>query len=92
MNWALYQFLEGPFGVTNDVAAFKRIINIIIYKEDLERTYAYLDNVTICGSNQKEHDLNLHWFLEVSRKYKLTIDEEISRFSIAYIILFGYTI
>ena len=45
----LYQYTRLPFGVTNVVSFFQRIINNIIAKYDLRHTYAYLDNITVCG-------------------------------------------
>ena len=55
-NKRLYQFCRIPFGVTNGVAAFQRIINNFIADEGLSNTFAYLNDVTICGKNQVEHD------------------------------------
>ena len=49
----LYQFTRIPFGVTNGVAAFQRIISEIIDKEGLSGVVAYVDNVTICGEDQE---------------------------------------
>ena len=44
----LYQFERIPFGVTNGVANFQRIMDDIT-GENLSSTFAYLDNVFICG-------------------------------------------
>ena len=41
----LYQFCRIPFGVTNGVARFQRVMNDIINREDPNGTYAYIDNV-----------------------------------------------
>ena len=35
----------------------------IIKWENLKGTYAYIDNVTISGQNQVEHDFNLNEFM-----------------------------
>ncbi len=50
---ALYQFTRIPFGVTNGVAYFQRIMADLITSEKLQGTFAYLDNV------KEEHDENL---------------------------------
>ena len=50
---ALYQFTRIPFGVTNGVACFQRIMTDIIAEEKLQGTIAYLDNVTICGKDPR---------------------------------------
>ena len=54
----LFQFKRIPFGVTNGVSCFQRIIDSIIAEENIKDTFAYLDNVTICGNSQDEHDQN----------------------------------
>jgi hypothetical protein len=58
----LHQFTRMPFGVTNGVAQFQRTMDIFIVKEKLKDTFAYLDNLTICGMTQGEHDYNLKRF------------------------------
>ena len=59
---ALYQFRRIPFGVTNGVACFQRTMDEIIKTEHLDGTFAYIDNITICGHSQEEHDSNLQKF------------------------------
>lgn len=43
----------------NGVICFQRNIDNFIAKHNLQKTYAYLENVTVAGSDQEEHDLNL---------------------------------
>ena len=43
----LYQFRRIPFGVTNGVTSFQRVIDKIISNEKLKGTVAYIDNVTV---------------------------------------------
>lgn len=88
----LYQFGRIPFGVTNGVACFQRAIDKIIQSEKLRNTYAYLDDVTVCGQDQKQHDDNLRRFLEVAEKYNLTLNKDKCIFSAKSINLLGYTI
>ena len=75
--------------MTNGVASFQRVMDII-KRDDLNRTYAYIDNVTICGQNQTEHDLNLKEFMKV--KYGLTLNKNKCLYSLTSIDLLGYTI
>ena len=75
-NGKLYQFTRIPFGVTNGVAVFQRVINEIIEKHQLKDTYAYLDNVTVAGRTQEEHDTNVAKFLEVTKQRNLTLNHE----------------
>ena len=58
-NRKLYQYCRMPFGVTNGVSTFQRIIDNLIEKYKLKKTYAYVDNVTITGSDKDEHNHNL---------------------------------
>jgi hypothetical protein len=88
----LYQFQRIPFGVTNGVACFQRVIDSIIKSEGLKGVYAYLDDITICGKNQEDHDKNLKQFLCVAKKYNFTINEKKSFYSLKSIKLLGYII
>ena len=89
---SLYQFCRIPFGVTNGVASFQRVMDDIIKRDDLNGTYAYIDNVTICGQNQAEHDLNLKEFMNSVVKYGLTLNKNKCLYSLTSIDLLGYTI
>ena len=62
-NGKLYQYKRIPFGVTNGVAAFQRIIDKIVEQEKLTQTFPYLDNITIAGHTKEEHDCNVEKFL-----------------------------
>lgn len=88
----LYQFKRIPFGVTNGVAAFQRVITEIIKAENLRDTFAYLDDVTICGTSRDSHDANLKKFLGAAMKYNLTINESKSKYNLTTIKLLGHTI
>ena len=43
----LYQFTRLPFGVTNGVACFQRIMTQFVQEEKLHAVFPYLDNITI---------------------------------------------
>ena len=88
----LYQFTRVSFGVTNGVSAFQRSIDNIIENEKLSDTFVYVDNVTICGKTQGEHDENLQKFYDVATKYNITLNHEKSVISTSSITLLGYTI
>uniref|UniRef100_UPI00358F2A4C uncharacterized protein n=1 Tax=Myxine glutinosa TaxID=7769 RepID=UPI00358F2A4C len=77
----LYQFRIIPFGVTNGVVCFQQAIDDYLSKEQLKDVFGYVNNVTVCGWNQKDHDANLRHFLEVARKYHLTFNEAKSQTS-----------
>ncbi|XP_045457867.1 uncharacterized protein LOC123668118 [Melitaea cinxia] len=88
----LYQFTRIPFGVTNGVAAFQRTLQYIIDSEKLKGTYAYLDDVTVCGKDKQDHDDNLRKFMKATEKYKLTLNMSKCTFESESINLLGYTI
>ena len=71
-----------PFGVTNGVSAFQRIINNMIDKYNLKCTYAYLDNVTVTGFDIHEHDRNLKGLLDVAKCEGFTFNENKSVFAV----------
>ena len=71
----LYQYRRIPFGCTNGVSAFQRVMDQIIDCEGLKATFCYLDNITIGGNTKEEHDENLQAFTTVSKKYNLTFNE-----------------
>ena len=91
-NGGLYQFKRMPFGITNGVSCFQRTMNEFIEDEELSDTFAYLDNITICGRTQKEHDDNLEKFLQSARKMNLTYNEDKCIFSVNKLCILGYVI
>ena len=88
----LYQFNRIPFGVTNGVSAFVRVLNEIIESEGLNDTVAYLDDITVCGKTQALHDENLNNFMNVVKKYNLTINYDKCSFNQTTIDVLGYRI
>ncbi|XP_054259818.1 uncharacterized protein LOC128984513 [Macrosteles quadrilineatus] len=75
----LFQFRRIPFGVTNGVACFQKTMDQIIRKEKLNGVYAYLDDLTVCGKDQKDHDENLRTFLDATLAfYNVTLPKDYS--------------
>jgi len=89
---ALYQWRRLPFGLTNAVPEFQRTIDYIVRENDLERCYPYLDDKTIAGANQVEHDRNLQAFYVAASKANLTINESKTQLSKSEISLLGYKV
>ena len=44
---ALWQWKRIPFGLTNAVPCFQRVIDDIIKSNDCQGTFAYLDNIIV---------------------------------------------
>ena len=91
-NGRLYQFCRIPFGVTNGVSAFRRTIDSFIAEEGLTDTFAYLDDVTICGNDQEHHDKNFKKFLDAATRRNLTLNQDKCVFSTRKIALLGYVL
>ena len=88
----LYQYRRLPFGVTNDVAAFRRIIDKIIASNKLKHTCTYINNITIGGPEQDAHDENLRLFLKAAKEVNLTFNESKSVVSTSEIKILGYEV
>ena len=71
----LWQFKRMPPGVTNGGSCFQRSINNFIEREGIPDTFAYLDNLYVCGNDDIHHDNNLAIFETASKKYNLTYNE-----------------
>ena len=89
---SLSQFTRLPFGVTNGVAWFQREMMKFVDENDLETSFPYLDNVTICGKDQEDHDANMEHFLEAAKRKNLCYNTEKCIFSTQRLPVFGYII
>jgi len=81
-----------PFGVTNGVSAFQRIVDRLISQNNLKRTYAYLDNITIGGTHRRDHDTNLERLLQAAAQIRLTFNEAKSAIAVPEIDIFSYRV
>ena len=89
---ALYQFKRLCFGLTNAVATFQRVMDNLIKDNELTGIYCYVDDVIVCGRDQAEHNSNLKAFIEVVKRYNLTLSKEKSVFNQTTILVLGYEI
>ena len=91
-NGKLYEFNRIPFGVTNGVPQFQRKMQEIVEDEKLCGTFPYLDNITIGGRNQQEHDKNVNSFLNAIKKRNFTLNESKTVSSVSEIKILGYCV
>ena len=91
-NGGLYQFKRVPFGVTNGVSAFQRLMDQFVEQEGLLGTFPFMDDITVCGMTQEEHDKNLSNFLKAAERRKLTHNEDKCVFSVTKLSTLGYVI
>ncbi|KRX51754.1 Retrovirus-related Pol polyprotein from transposon opus [Trichinella sp. T9] len=78
--------------ITNGVACFQRVMDNILRVEKLKDTFVHVDDVTICGMNEEEHDEKLNRFREVAEEYNLTLNKDKCEFTKTQIKLLGYII
>lgn len=88
----LYQFTRIPFGVTNGVACFQRVVDTLLRENKVEGTFAYVDNVTVCGHSKNDHNVNLERFFEVAQRYGITFNDEKTVIASKQISLLGYCV
>lgn len=61
----------------------------LVEQENLKDTFPYLDNITIAGKDQTEHDENVQRFLDVVHSKNLTLNEAKSITSVSSINILG---
>ena len=88
----LFRFKRIPFGVTNGVSCFQRVMDDIIKTNTLKGVFAYLDNVTVVGASQEEHDDNLKKFMESARCCNIEFNHDKSVFSVRKLNILGFTV
>ena len=88
----LYQYTCLPFGVTNGVSCFQRIVDNLIEKYKLIGTYVYLDNITVCGRGDCDHNDNLNFLFNAAKCEGLTFNKSKCLFSRREIDLLGYRV
>ena len=88
----LLQFCVIPFGVTNGPPKFQRVMDERIQASKLNATFAYLDNITVCGSSKEEHDTNVQRFYEIVKEFNLTLNPEKTISCVTEVAMLGYLI
>ena len=88
----LFQFKRMCFGLRNAIACFQRIMDQIIQVNQLKGVFAYVDNLYICGMDQREHNANLQAFLKAAETHNLTFNTSKTVLSTRSLNLLGYTI
>ena len=72
----LWEFTRILFGLTNGVPTFQRDMDNLLSKEGLKETFSYLDNITVAGRTQQEHDYNVRQLLDPLHRRKWTFNEK----------------
>ena len=88
----LWQFTMVPNGITNGVPAFQRHMTKFVEEESLKDTFPYLDNVTVAGRTQEEHDENDKRFRAALKRRKFTLNESKTVNSVTELHVLGYVV
>ena len=72
----LWQFKRMPPGITNGGSCFQRCMNNFIAEEEIKDTFAYFDNLYICGHDDNHHDRNFSEFSTAAEKFNLTVNRD----------------
>ena len=88
----LWEFTRIPFGVTNGVPAFQREIDNLVLDESLNDTFSYLDNITVAGRTQEEHDFNVKQLLDAFQRKNWTLNDSKTISSVSSINILGYLV
>ena len=67
-------------------------MDVIVEEYQLDGVFVYVDNITIVGANQEQHDKNVSRFLEVAKLKNLTFNESKTISNTDTITLLGYEI
>ena len=47
----------------------------MIERHNLQKTYAYIDNITVTGADQNEHDKNLKALIDAAKTEEFTFNQ-----------------
>ena len=61
---------QNPFSVDEWGPGFQKEKNNLVSKEGLNETFPYLDNITVVGWTQQEHDYNVPQLLDALHRRK----------------------
>ena len=87
MNSLAYHLVQ-----KDGVAAFRRSMSRFVHNKNLQDTFPYLDNVTVAGKIQEEHDSNAQAFVKTIDRNNFTLNETKTISSVSNIQILGYVV
>ena len=88
----LWEFTRVPFGVTNGVSGFQRTIDKAVRDQELQDTFSYVDNVTVCANSLEELERNCAEFHRMRKKYNIVLNDSKTIYGVTSLTVLGYTI
>ena len=88
-GYELCQWKILPFGLTNTVPVFQRVMNQFIERHKSKCVNVHLNNVTFGGKDQKSHDDHLKALREAAEKDHFTFNEDKCQYNCTQIQLLG---
>ena len=86
----IFQYKRLPFGGTNGVSAFLRAIDRFMKTYNLQKNYAYIDEITAAGATVADHDKNLNCLLVPTIDCRLTSISEKLQNRMRTLAMLGY--
>ncbi|XP_059841033.1 uncharacterized protein LOC132402257 isoform X1 [Hypanus sabinus] len=74
------------------LATRPREMDRMVDQYQLQATFPYLDNITICGHDRPDHDANLQRFLQVAAALNLTYNRDKCVFGTTRLAILGYVV
>ena len=86
----LYEFIVFAVRSQKWSRSFQSIIDSLVTQEDLMNTFPYLDNVTVAGVDQADHDRNVAALFQMIKQRNITLNASKSVHSVPVIDIIGY--
>ena len=88
----LWEFTQILFGVTNGVSRFQRTVDNLFQKDQLDATFPFMDNVTVCGHTEEKCKEKQKKFHAMCQKYNLTLNEKKTVSVVKFLPILGYLV
>lgn len=88
--FGLFEFLYMPFGLRNAAQTFQRFINEVLH--GLDFCYAYIDDILVASTTEKQHKEHLHQLFARLNEYGVKINPAKCIFGTAEVRFLGYLV
>lgn len=88
----LFEFNRLPFGLTNSVAVFQRILTDIIRRNDIKGAHVYIDDIVIGANNDEELRQRFESFTNIAKGLGLQLNNDKCDFNVRCLKYLGHQI